>query len=137
VIATPAGDATDGMVKRLNTLVATKAPAREIAKARTLLAAIQKPDGGWSQRPNMASDAYATGDALIALHDAGIKPTDPIYQKGLDYLLKTQAPDGSWHVKTRAFAIQPPIDSGFPYGPDQWISAWATGYAAEAMAYAL
>ena len=28
-------------------------------------------------------------------------------------------------------------DAGFPYGRDQWISAWATAYAATAMAYAL
>jgi hypothetical protein len=40
-------------------------------------------------------------------------------------------------VKAHALPIQPPIDPGFLYGPDQWISTWATAYAVEAMAYAL
>ena len=45
------------------------------------------------------SDAYSTGEVLVALHDAGGMPiNDPRYQRGIDYLLKTQMPDGSWHV---------------------------------------
>ena len=48
----------------------------------------------------------------------------------MDYLLRTQASDGSWHVRSRAIWLQPYFDSGFPYGQDQFIStagtAWAT-----------
>jgi hypothetical protein len=49
------------------------------------------------------------------------------------YLLKTQLPDGSWHVKSRSFPFQTYFESGFPHGPDQWISAAATGFAAAAV----
>lgn len=98
------------------------------AKALSLL---QRPDGGWSQLPAMASDAYATGEALFALGSAGgMTVSDPVFRKGMDYLLRTQAGDGSWHVRSRAIWFQPYLDSGFPYGRDQFIStagtAWAT-----------
>ena len=79
----------------------------------------------------MASDAYATGEALFALGHAGkMTASDSVFRKGVDYLLSTQAEDGSWHVKSRAIWFQPYFDSGFPYGQDQFIStagtAWAT-----------
>ena len=95
------------------------------------LAARQRADGGWSQLPAMSSDAYATGEAIYALGYAGwMAPGDPVFRKGVDFLLRTQASDGSWHVKSRAIWFQPYFDSGFPYGQDQFIStagtAWAT-----------
>jgi ankyrin repeat protein len=95
------------------------------------LAARQRADGGWSQLPAMSSDAYATGEALFALGSAGrMSVSDPVFRKGVDYLLSTQASDGSWHVRSRAIWLQPYLDSGFPYGQDQFIStagtAWAT-----------
>jgi hypothetical protein len=136
-IATPSADDNDSMLQRLRGLVWSKAGAGEIGKARAKVIATQRADGGWAQTPAMASDAYATGGTLLVLREAGVKPSDPVYQRGLDYLLKTQAADGSWYVKAHALPIQPPIDAGFPYGRDQWISSWATAYAAEAMAYAL
>jgi squalene cyclase len=98
----------------------------------------QRDDGGWTQLPEMSSDAYATGLTLFALYNAAaIKPADAAYQRGVEYLLKTQHADGSWFVKTRAFPLQPYFESGFPYGPDQWISATATGFAAAALMYAM
>jgi hypothetical protein len=97
----------------------------------------QRDDGGWAQLPEMTSDAYATGLTLYTLYNAGgVKPADAAYQRGVDYLLKTQREDGSWFVKTRAFPFQSYFESGFPYGPDQWISASATGFAAVALMYA-
>ena len=137
LVATRAPDDNDALVNRLQGLVWARAPASALSKARADLIGGQKSDGGWAQMPDLASDAYATAATLIAFHTAGMKPSDPVYQRGVDYLLRTQAADGSWYVKTRALPLQPPIDSGFPYGRDQWISAWATAYAAEAIAYAL
>lgn len=137
LVANHAPNESDALVNRLQGLVWAKAPGAAIAKARADLVATQRPDGGWAQTPALASDAYATGAALLAFHFAGMKPSDPVYQRGVDFLLRTQAADGSWFVKTRALPLQPPIDSGFPYGRDQWISAWATAYSAEALAYAL
>ena len=61
---------------------------------------------------------------------AGMTVSDPVFRKGVDYLLSTQASDGSWHVRSRSIWLQPYLDSGFPYGQDQFIStagtAWAT-----------
>jgi ankyrin repeat protein len=104
--------------------------------AQTLVA-MQRPDGGWSQLPGTDSDAYATGQALYALHVAGKMPaTDPVYHKGVAYLLRTQATDGTWHVRSRAIWLQPYFESGFPYGHDQWISQAATAWATIGLARA-
>ena len=98
------------------------------------LAAMQRVDGGWSQLPEMASDAYATGEVLYALNTAGkLAVSNPVYQKGVNYLLRTQAADGSWHVETRAIWLQPYFESGFPYGRDQFISAAGTAWAVMAL----
>jgi ankyrin repeat protein len=94
----------------------------------------QKSDGGWSQLPAMPSDAYATGLVLVALSNSGAIPVnDPAFQRGIEYLRATQLQDGSWHVATRAIAIQPYFESGFPHGEDQWISAAATNWATMAL----
>lgn len=99
------------------------------------LAATQRTCGGWSQLPEMEPDAYATGQALYALNTAGRMPAgSPVYQAGVDYLLRTRADDGTWHVKTRAIWLQPYFESGFPYGKDQFISAAGTAWAAMALA---
>ncbi len=98
----------------------------------------QRTDGGWAQTPHLASDAYATGDALYGLHESGMLAAgDAAYQRGLVFLVKTQKPDGSWYVKSRAPKFQPYFESGFPYGHDQWISAAATAWATAALANGL
>jgi squalene cyclase len=97
----------------------------------------QRTDGGWAQLEKLDSDAYATGLTLYALHrGGGLASSNPAYQRGIDFLLKTQQEDGSWHVKSRSFPFQAYFESGFPHGPDQWISASATGFAAAALAVA-
>ena len=98
----------------------------------------QRDDGGWAQKRDMKSDAYATGSVLVALHNAGGVPSDdPRWKRGIDYLLRTQQPDGSWHVVTRSEPEQVYFESGFPHGKDQFISAFATGWATEALLLAL
>src|SRR5207244_3817934 len=42
-----------------------------IRKSAHELLAEQRPDGGWAQLPSIASDAYATGQALVALKETG------------------------------------------------------------------
>ena len=59
--------------------------------------------------------------------------SDPVYASGVKYLLRTQAADGSWHVKTRSIWLQPYFESGFPHGHDQWISQAGTALAAIAL----
>lgn len=98
------------------------------------LKSLQRPDGGWGQTPNLSSDAYATGQVLYALHELGEPAADSAIQRGIAFLLRTQAEDGTWHVKSRAMKIQPYFESGFPYGDDQWISQSGTAWAAMALA---
>jgi ankyrin repeat protein len=112
--------------------------ADECKRAAQGLLALQRPNGGWGELPHMPPDAYSTGEALVALNEAGgVAITDPAWQKGLRYLLSTQEADGSWHVHTRMLSpasVSPPsIDSGFPYGHDQFLSTSATCWAAMAL----
>ena len=105
-----------------------------IAEATATLLSDQHPNGGWSQLPSMPPDAYATGLTLYALSAGGrISPRDDAYRNGVEFLVNTSQEDGSWHVPSRSFAIQPYFESGFPYEHDQWISAAATGWACMAL----
>jgi hypothetical protein len=63
-----------------------------------------------------------------------VKTSDPVYQRGVRYLLDTQFPDGSWYVRSRAVKLQPYFQSAFPYDHDQWISNSATAYAVMVLA---
>jgi ankyrin repeat protein len=111
-------------------------PDNEIIKkgVRELIAE-QRADGGWAQLPSLPSDAYATGQALVALKQAAaVLATDSSYKRGIEFLLKTQLEDGSWYVKSRAVPLQPYFEGGFPHGHDQWISAAGTNWAAMALA---
>jgi squalene cyclase len=101
------------------------------------LICLQRADGGWAQIPALGSDAYATGQALTALAEAGgLKASDPVYQRGIRFLLETQLADGSWYVRSRAYPVQPYFDSEFPHDRDQFISAAATNWATIALTLA-
>lgn len=117
------GGTTDAMLRRFTSKVLS----------------LQRKDGGWGQLPQLPdSDAYATATALYALNEAGgMPPSHVAYQRGTNFLLDTQAADGSWHVVSRAPKFQPYFESGFPYGHDQWISQWATGWASIALQLAV
>ena len=115
-----------------------KASAADLKAAGDALLADQRQDGGWAQLPTLESDAYATGQALVALHEAGqISVRDDAYNRGAAFLLRTQRPDGSWLVRSRVFPFQPYKESGFPHGKDQWISAAGSSWAAMALTLAL
>jgi len=109
-----------------------------IRRAVDALIVQQRPDGGWSQIATLPSDAYATGQALTALAEAGaVRPSDSAYQRGVRFLLETQLEDGSWFVRSRVIPIQPYFDSEFPHGRDQFISAAATNWATMALTWAV
>jgi ankyrin repeat protein len=112
-------------------------PTQSRRAARDLLS-LQRPDGGWAELPHMQTDAYSTGEALVALHEAGGVPViNAAWQRGVQYLLSSQDRHGSWHVHTRMLspaAVSPPyFESGFPYGHDQFLSTDATCWAAMAL----
>jgi hypothetical protein len=64
----------------------------------------QNADGGWSQANDMASDAWASGQALYALAHAGIKSNQEAISRGQAFLVKTQRADGSWSMTSRPTA---------------------------------
>ncbi len=139
------GKARDWLVKATTTTTEARAfqlfglkwagaGEHEIAKAIAALLAEQRDDGGWGQLASMPSDAYATGQALVALHQAGQRSlADPAYRRGVQYLLKTQLDDGSWLVESRSVPVQPYFESGFPHGRSQFISCFATSWATMAL----
>lgn len=103
-------------------------------QAANELLAVQRADGGWAQQENMQSDPYATGLALVALHQAGeLGVLQPTFQNGVKYLLNHQHRDGTWYVKTRAIPSNPYFESGFPYGKSQFISYAASCWATQAL----
>jgi ankyrin repeat protein len=98
--------------------------------------------GGCNWVAGRSSDAYSTGQVLVALNEAGgVAITDHAWQRGIAYLLTTQAPDGTWHVPSR---LHPPapvspayFETGHPYGHDQFISTAGESQAVMALATAL
>ena len=80
------------------------------------IAALQKPDGGWSmssldpqrdakktfldfvKRANDedTSDGCATGLTIVAMEEAGVDGNDPALKRGLKWIEGHQAQDGSW-----------------------------------------
>jgi squalene cyclase len=110
------------------------AERREIERRAAALAAEQRPDGGWAQLPELPSDAYATGQTLVALQQAGhLSARATRYRRGVAFLLDTQRADGSWLVISRSRGTQPYFESGFPHGTNQFISAAGTAWATSAL----
>lgn len=66
------------------------------------LRSCQNEDGGWSQIKSANSDAYATGQALYALAEAGATRNDAAIQRAQSFLQKSQREDGAWAMTSRA-----------------------------------
>lgn len=129
---------TEDRVFRLWGLYYAGGSPDQIGAASHELLATQRGDGGWAQVDAIASDAYATGSALVALHQAGgLSTNDRAYRRGMAFLLGTQQNDGTWFVASRSKPFQPYFESGFPYGKNQFIAVAASGWAAAALALAL
>ena len=77
-------------------------PAAEWEPLVNKLRGAQNADGGWGQIKKAKSDAYATGQALYALAEAGVKPGDEAVRKAQSFLAKTQREDGAWAMVSRA-----------------------------------
>lgn len=122
---------SEDRASRLLALKWVGADAEEIRAAAAAIGADQRADGGWSPLSNVQSDAYATGQALYALHVGGGLPvTDPVYGRGVGFLVRTQDRDGSWFVPKRTAPANNYFDAGFPHGESQYSSfngtCWAT-----------
>jgi hypothetical protein len=118
-------------------LYAAGVPTADLQVDAARLRELQRDDGGWAQTQYLQSDAYATGMVLETLFRmALLKASDPTYRRGLAFLLRTQFPDGSWYVRSRAPKFQPYLQSGFPFDHDQWISSAGTAWAVMALSHA-
>jgi ankyrin repeat protein len=131
--------------ERVYQLLGARWAGADQATLQTLAAELkttQQSDGGWNSLDGRSSDAYSTGQVLLALHEAGgMAITDHAWQRGIAYLLNTQASDGTWHVVSR---LHPPapvspayFETGQPYGHDQFISTAGESLAVMALAIAL
>ena len=126
---------TEDRVYQLLGLHWAGAPAIELAPLAQALVATQRGDGSFAQRPGLRGDAYATGQAVVALREAGgLAADDVTIARAAHFLLATQITDGSWFVATRALRFQPFFDSGFPQGRSQYASALGTSWAVMALA---
>jgi hypothetical protein len=76
-------------------------PAEELAPLVQRIKERQTTDGGWSQASDMASDAWATGQALYALAHAGVASADPAVSRAQAFLVNSQRDDGSWPMTSR------------------------------------
>jgi N-acyl-D-amino-acid deacylase len=134
-------ESTEDASFRLLGLVWAGAPRGEIDPARRDLLAFQQAAGGWPQLTDYPADAYSTGEALFALHEAGMAASGSPWRKGLEFLLSTQARDGSWRARTRMLSpasVSPAyFTTGFPYEKDEYFSYAASCWAVMALLKAL
>lgn len=130
--ATP--EETEDAVFRLWALYQLDEEADVISSAAEDLRNLQRADGGWGQKPELATEAYSTGSALVVLHEAGeIQTSSAEWKNGIRFLLEDQLEDGTWRVASRSHPIQKYYESGFPHGEDQFISSAATCWASLAL----
>jgi len=119
----PAGT-TQALALRLFRDVRADKPEKELRPQVDALLARQNKDGGWGQDRDLASDAYATGQALYFLALAGVKPDRAEVRRGVSFLVATQKEDGSWPMTSRAHPGENPARNPVPI--PYFGSAWAT-----------
>jgi ankyrin repeat protein len=117
---------TEDAAFRIMGLASAGASAHDLQLAGADLVALQQPDGGWPQIAGYRSDAYSTGEALVALREAGVLAADRALSRGVAFLESSQARDGTWRVRTRMISpaeVSPMyFATGFPYGKDEFLS---------------
>ncbi|HVC92250.1 MAG TPA: prenyltransferase/squalene oxidase repeat-containing protein [Pirellulales bacterium] len=98
---TPTDDDPQSIALRLVLWSKLGRPAYEWEPLVGRIKARQNADGGWSQTNDLASDAWATGQALYALAHAGTKSNDAAIARGRAFLIETQREEGSWPMTSR------------------------------------
>jgi hypothetical protein len=91
--------------KALKLMMAARSGKRPETVQATVdeLLGLQRADGGWSQTvPEPRSDAFATGQTLYVLSLAGYAAERAEVKRGIDFLVSTQSPDGSWPMQSRS-----------------------------------
>jgi hypothetical protein len=126
--ATKPSDTTQATALRLLVDVREGKSAQQLQSGVDRLLRRQNANGGWSQIPELPSDAYATGQAVYVLSFAGVKYDRPEVGRAVSFLLANQRDDGSWpmtsHNHPGVQATKNPIRSPVPI--TYFGSAWAT-----------
>ncbi len=115
--------------KVLKVLMGVRSAKRRETLQTTIdeLLALQRADGGWSQTvPELKSDAFATGQTLYVLSLAGYTAERPEIKRGIDFLVATQMPDGSWPMISRSTPDGSPGSSKLLTPITCAASSWAT-----------
>jgi hypothetical protein len=122
----PSTDTVQAIALRLLFDVRSGKPPEQLQPRIDRLFGLQNTDGGWRQLPEMASDAYATGQTLWVLSFAGVKADRPEIGRAISFLTTTQRDDGSWPMPFRFPPGEDTTRKRDP-GPISHIgSAWAT-----------
>jgi len=115
--------------KAMTVLLGARAGKSPVTMQTTIdeLLALQRADGGWSQTvPEPRSDAFATGQTLYALSLAGYTSERPEIKRGIDFLVATQLPDGSWPMISRSSPDGSPGSSKLLTPINCASASWAT-----------
>jgi hypothetical protein len=115
--------------KVLELLIAarTAKPRETIQTTIDELIALQRADGGWSQTvPELRSDAFATGQTLYVLSLIGYSAERTEIKRGINFLVNTQQPDGSWAMISRSTPDGSPGSSKLLTPITCAASSWAT-----------
>jgi squalene cyclase len=124
--AKPSGLPQDKVLKVLLGVRSGK-PREALQTTIDELLALQHADGGWSQGvPEWESDAFATGQTLYVLALAGLTAKRPEIGRGIDFLVATQKPDGSWPMLSRSTPDGSPGSAKLLTPITCTASSWAT-----------
>lgn len=92
-----------------------------VARAVTFLRGQQEKDGAWYGRWGV-NYIYGTWQVITGLTRVGIPASDPAIQRGVEWLLHHQNPDGGWGETCRTYD-DPSLRGQGPSTPSQ--TAWA------------
>jgi Prenyltransferase and squalene oxidase repeat len=101
-------DTTSHQSLTMRLMVLSKLGGASDQKKQLVAALLREQDaaGGWSQRPNMKSDAFATGQALYVLMGSRDTGVAEAVRRATRFLVDTQQLDGSWQMTSRS--AEPP-----------------------------
>lgn len=118
------GESTQARAFQLFRDVRAGKPPTERQSAIERLLTLQHEEGGWGQEKGLASDAYATGQALYFLNLAGVSRDRPEILRGVTFLTASQKEDGSWPMTSRSHPGATPMTNPVPI--TYFGSAWGT-----------
>ena len=122
----PPADSHQALAMRLLVNQRLGKPANDLKPLLKSLLGQQNEDGGWSQSKKMKSDAFATGLALYVLSGQKTERVEKAVRRAQAFLGKTQRPDGSWPMASRAAEPSGPGPAGDLRPIRYFGTAWAT-----------